>query len=49
MATHDDEEKQLRSVALRRPEHLVGARRSEEDFRKQSEWLRITLSSIGDA
>ena len=32
-----------------RPEHPRGPPRAEEALRKQSEWLRITLASIGDA
>ena len=50
MAAKDDEEEQLRAVALQNAQSvLVARRRAEEDLRKQSEWLRITLSSIGDA
>ncbi len=33
----------------KRPEHPPCARSAEEALRKQSEWLRITLASIGDA
>src|SRR4029077_18296994 len=50
MAATDDEEERLRSVALQNAQGiLLARRRAEEALRKQSEWLRITLSSIGDA
>jgi PAS domain S-box-containing protein len=50
MAATDHEEAQLRSVALQNARSIVLARRrAEEVLRKQSEWLRVTLSSIGDA
>jgi PAS domain S-box-containing protein len=50
MTAHDDEEEQLRSVALRNAQSiLLARRRAEEALRKQSEWLRTTLASIGDA
>ena len=43
------EHEQLRSVALRNAEQILQARRRAEDaLRKQTEWLRVTLSSIGD-
>jgi PAS domain S-box-containing protein len=46
----DQEEEQLRSVALRNAQSiLLARRRAEEALLKQSEWLRITLASIGDA
>jgi len=46
----DDEESQLRSVAFQNAQCiLLARRRAEEALREQSEWLRITLSSIGDA
>src|SRR5947208_4266 len=49
-AGHDDEEELLRSVALRNAQAiLLARRRDEEALRKQSEWLRVTLASIGDA
>ncbi len=49
MATNDDEEERLRSVALKNARSILLARqRAEEALRKQSEWLRVTLSSIGD-
>ena len=42
--------RRLRSVALQNAQSILLARRRAEDaLRKQSEWLRITLSSIGDA
>ena len=50
MAADDDEEERLRAVALQNAQSiLVARRRAEEALRKQSEWLRITLASIGDA
>jgi PAS domain S-box-containing protein len=50
MAAKDDEEERLRSVALQNAQSiLLARRRAEETLRKQSEWLRITLASIGDA
>ncbi len=49
MAVHDDEDERLRSVALQNAHSILAARqRAEEALRKQSEWLRITLASIGD-
>src|ERR1700684_2516052 len=43
-------EKLLRSVARKNAQSiLLARRRAEEALRKQSEWLRITLASIGDA
>jgi len=55
-ASDDEEEKLLRSVALQNATSILLARqRVEQDLlearealQKQSEWLRITLSSIGD-
>src|SRR5881275_1306411 len=50
MAAKDDEEERLRAVALRNAQSILLARqRAEEALRKQSEWLRIALASIGDA
>src|SRR5436853_4246663 len=50
MAANDDEEGRLRAVALENAQSiLLARRRAEEALRKQSEWLRITLASIGDA
>jgi PAS domain S-box-containing protein len=50
MATDDNEDEQLRSVTLQNAQSILLARqRAEEDLRKQSEWLRVTLASIGDA
>ncbi len=49
MAPQEDEEELLRSVALQNARSILLARqRAEEALQKQSEWLRITLSSIGD-
>jgi PAS domain S-box-containing protein len=49
-AKDDEEEQQLRTVALQNAQAILLARRqAEEALRKQSEWLRVTLSSIGDA
>jgi PAS domain S-box-containing protein len=45
-----DEEELLRSVALQNAKSILLARESVEDaLRKQSELMRITLASIGDA
>jgi PAS domain S-box-containing protein len=50
VATHDNEEERLRSTALESSRSILLARkRAEEELRKRSEWLRITLASIGDA
>jgi PAS domain S-box-containing protein len=50
MTTNDDEDDKLRDVALRNAQSILVARRlAEESLRKQSEWLRVTLASIGDA
>ncbi|MGA9769105.1 MAG: PAS domain S-box protein [Blastocatellia bacterium] len=50
MANNDDEEELLRSVALQNARSiLLARRRDEEALRKQSDWLRVTLASIGDA
>ncbi|MDZ4753469.1 MAG: PAS domain S-box protein [Phycisphaerae bacterium] len=50
MAVQDNEEKQLKSAALQNAHSILQARlRAEEELRKQSTWLRVTLSSIGDA
>lgn len=49
MAATDHEEARLRSVALQNARSIdLARRRAEEALRKQSEWLRVTLSSIGD-
>jgi PAS domain S-box-containing protein len=46
----EEEDKLLRTVALQNAQSILLARqRAEEALRKQSEWLRITMSSIGDA
>jgi PAS domain S-box-containing protein len=45
-----DEDARLRAVTLQNAQSiLVARRRAEEILRRQSEWLRITLASIGDA
>jgi PAS domain S-box-containing protein len=50
MAAEPDEEARLREVALQNAQSILAARRRAEDaLRKQSEWLRVTLASIGDA
>jgi PAS domain S-box-containing protein len=50
MTAKDDEEERLRSVTLQNAQSiLLARRRAEESLRRQSEWLRITLTSIGDA
>jgi PAS domain S-box-containing protein len=46
----DDEEERLRTVALRNAQSILAARlEAAEALRRQSEWLRVTLASIGDA
>ncbi len=50
MEAQDDENEQLRAVALPGAQSILLARRkAEEALRKQTEWLRVTLASIGDA
>jgi PAS domain S-box-containing protein len=50
MTPKDNEDELLRSVALQNAQTIVLARRrAEEELRRQSEWLRVTLASIGDA
>ena len=50
VADDADDTERLRDVALRNAQAvLVVRRRAEEELRKQSEWLRTTLASIGDA
>jgi PAS domain S-box-containing protein len=57
MHEKDNEDEQLRSVALQNAQSILQARQraeqelvqAKEALRKQSEWLRVTLSSIGDA
>jgi PAS domain S-box-containing protein len=50
MPANDDEEGRLRAVALQNAQSiLLARRRAEEALRKQSELLRVTLASIGDA
>jgi PAS domain S-box-containing protein len=50
VASQGDEEDQLRAVALQNAQTILAVRRrAEEELRKHSEWLRITLASIGDA
>ncbi len=49
MTPHEDEEELLRSVAMQNARSILLARqRAEDALQKQSEWLRIALSSIGD-
>ncbi len=49
-AKDEKEEERLRTVALQNAQSILHARRrAEEELRKQSEWLRITLAGIGDA
>jgi PAS domain S-box-containing protein len=49
MAAQDDEDKLLRTVAVQNATSILRAREwAEEALRKQSEWLRTTLASIGD-
>ena len=55
--TDSNEEVLLRSVALQNAQSILLARQRAEDelirvkeaFQKQSEWLQVTLSGIGDA
>lgn len=50
MSTKHDEEQLLRSVAQQNAQSInLARRRAEEALRTQSEWLQVTLSSIGDA
>ena len=50
MSTKDDEEQLLRSVAEQNAQSIhLARRRAEESLREQSDWLRVTLASIGDA
>ena len=50
MSTKDDEEQLLRSVVQQNTQNIHLARsRAEEALPKQSDWLRVTLSNIGDA
>jgi len=46
----ESEEARLRSVALQNAQSILRARRrAEDELSRQSDWLRVTLSSIGDA
>lgn len=50
MSTKDNEEQILRSVVQQNAQSINLARRRADDaLRKESDWLRVTLSSIGDA
>ncbi len=50
MSIKDDEEQLLRSVAEQNAQSIhLARRRAEESLREQSDWLRVTLASIGDA
>jgi PAS domain S-box-containing protein len=50
MAMEDNEEERLRSVTLQNAQSILLARqRAEDALRKQSDWMRATLASIGDA
>jgi PAS domain S-box-containing protein len=50
MASHDDEERRLRSVALQNANAILLARqKAERELAAERERLRITLASIGDA
>jgi PAS domain S-box-containing protein len=50
MAPVDEEEKLLRTIAPQNAQSILQARQqAEEDLRTQTERLRITLASIGDA
>ena len=50
MASNDEEERQLRTVALQNARAILAARQqSERELAAERERLRITLASIGDA
>jgi PAS domain S-box-containing protein len=50
MSAKDDEEQLLRSVVQQNAQSIhLARRRADEVLRKESDWLRVTLSSIGDA
>jgi PAS domain S-box-containing protein len=50
MASSDNEDELLRSVALQNAQSILAVReRAQASLRRQSEWLRVTLASIGDA
>jgi PAS domain S-box-containing protein len=50
VASESDDETRLRAAALQNAQSILAARRrADEALRQQSELLRITLSSIGDA
>jgi PAS domain S-box-containing protein len=50
VASHDEEERRLRSVALQNANAILLARqRAERELAAEQERLRITLASIGDA
>lgn len=50
MSIRDDEEQLLRSVVQQNAQSIhLARRRADEALRKESDWLRVTLSSIGDA
>jgi len=50
MSIKHDEEQLLRSVVQQNAQSIhLARRRADEDLRKESDWLRVTLSSIGDA
>ncbi len=50
MTSNDDEELCLRNVAMENARSILAARNAaQEELRIQSEWLSVTLASIGDA
>ncbi len=50
MSVHDPDEQKLRSAALQSTQSILRARRrAEDELRLHSEWLGVTLASIGDA
>lgn len=50
MAKEDDEEQRLRAVAMQNAQIIrIARRRAEEALIQKSDWLRVTLASIGDA
>ena len=49
MARDDDEQRRTSATMQDAQSILIARDRAEEDLRKQSEWLRVTIASIGDA
>ena len=49
MPVDDENAEQSRDVAIQNASILAARQRAEDTLRKQSDWLRTTLASIGDA